>query len=166
MLFYWRAGGAKYVGFHSGDDVDWKRGCEGSQPKVTDDWRTPFLPGHQAKHTAVARSITICPSTPQLDSLVCITQTRPLTWILCQPVDPYPLNYEKSLARYGLLPLRAPSSPLIVTRLVARLWTSCPWTIYGQTLNIEFCMLISRPGSSKKEDEGENVEQLEDENKV
>ena len=85
---------------------------------------------------------------------------------LYQPVDPYPLNYEKSLARYGLLPLRAPSSPLILTRLVARLWMSCPCTIYGQTLNIEFCMLISRPGSSKKEDEGENVEQLEDENKV
>jgi hypothetical protein len=81
-------------------------------------------------------------------------------------VDPYPLNYEKSLARYGLLPLRAPSSPLIVTRLVAWFWMSCPSSIYGQTLNIEFYMLISRPGSSKKEDEGENVEQLEDENKV
>lgn len=29
-----------------------------------------------------------------------------------------------------------------------------------------FCMLISRSGASKKEDDGENVEQLEDENKV
>jgi len=149
---------------HSGqDDVDWKRGCEPT--KSDEDWRTPSFPGYQAKHTAVARSITICPSTTQFVSLVRITQTpQPLTW--CQPVDPYPLNYEKPLARYGLLPLRAPSSPLILTRLAARLWMSCPWKIYGQSLNIEFCMLISRPGSSKKEDEGENVEQLEDENKV